>query len=136
MIPTARTNAGCIAQTALHFIGDRGRQNHLFPVGPEAFTDGQNRGEVIARMSRLFREIGVVVVEITDATTGRESGPIRRRLVISPDDGRAIFSGKIGGNLTGDPAGIFVPCSQRAAEGIKQAPFDLVDDIFPKVFER
>ena len=91
MIPTARANAGGVAETALHFVGERDRGDQFAAIRADALRDRERGGDVIARVRRLFRKIGVVVIEIANATAGRERRPIRRRLVIGADDRCAPF---------------------------------------------
>ncbi len=90
VIPAARANAGGVAKTALHFVGQRDRGDQLATIRAHAFGDRERRGDVVARMRRFFRKIGVVVIEIANATAGRERRPVRRRLMIGADDGRAV----------------------------------------------
>ena len=84
MIPTARPDAGRVAEAALHFIGERDRGDQIAAIRAHALGDGERRGNVVARVRRFFGKISVVVIEIADATAGRKRRPIRRRLVISP----------------------------------------------------
>ena len=48
------------------------------PPGLHHVADGQDRGEVVAGMRRLQRQVGVVVIEIADQQAVDERRPIRR----------------------------------------------------------
>ena len=128
MIPTARADAGGVAKTALHFVSERDRGDQLAAVRADALRDRERGGDVVARMRRFFRKIGVVVIEIANAAAGRERRPIGRCLVIGADDRAAIFRRKIGGDFARDHARLFVPRPERAAERIDHAALHLVHD--------
>src|SRR5438045_6606899 len=66
MVPAARPNARSVAEPALHFIGDRCRQNHFLARSADAFADREQRREIITRMRRFLREISVVVIEVAN----------------------------------------------------------------------
>ena len=66
-----------IADPAKCFIGQNSGNNHPFAPGPAYFAAGQGRGDAIARMTRLFTGIAVVVVQITDHHPVGEGGHIR-----------------------------------------------------------
>src|SRR2546423_1791053 len=102
MIPAARANAGGVAKAALHFVSERDRGDQLATVCSHAFGHGESGGDVVARMRRFLRKIGVVVVEIANAASSRECRPIRWRLVIGPDDGGTVLCRKIRGDLPRD----------------------------------
>ena len=128
MIPTARPDAGRVAEAALHFIGERDRSDQIAATGADALRDGERRGDVVTRVRRFFGKIGVVVIEIADATAGRKRRPIGRCLVIGADNGAAVFRLKIGGDFTRDRARFFVPCAECAAKRINHPPLHLMDN--------
>ena len=129
MIPTARANAGGVAKATLHFVSKRDRGDQLATVRTYALRHRERGGDVIARVGRFFRKIGVVVIEIADATAGREGSPIRRRLVIGADDSAAIFCRKIRRDFTRNHARLFVPGPEGATERVDHAAFHLVHDL-------
>ena len=126
MIPAASADAGGVAEPALHFVSERDRGDHLPAARANAFAHRENGCNVIARMRRFFGEISVVVIEIANAAAGRESSPVRRRLVIGPDNGRAVFGLEVGGDFSRDRARLFVPRPEGAAEGIDHPSFPFV----------
>src|SRR5437016_14536145 len=77
-------------------------------------------------MRRFLRQIGIVVIEITDTTASRERRPIRRCLVVRADNGRTMFRRKLRRDFPRNPAGLFVPCAQRTTYGIDYSPSHLV----------
>src|SRR5437867_8848375 len=86
-------------------------------------------------MRRFLRKIGVVVIQITDTTAGRERRPIRRRLVVRADNGRTMFRRKFRRDFTRNPAGLFVPCAQRTAYRIDYSPSYFVHSFSREIFE-
>ena len=115
MVPAARANTRRIAETALHFIRDCRRQNDLLARCADALGRREHSGKIVARMGRFFRQIGVVVIEITNAAAIRERGPIRRRLVRRADDCRAVFRRKFRNHRPRNRARLFVPRAERAS---------------------
>ena len=134
MIPAARPDAGRVAEAALHFIGERDRGDQIAAIRADALRDGERRGDVVARVRRFFGKISVVVIEIANATAGRERRPIRRRLVIGADNGAAVFRRKIGSDFARDRARLFVPCAERAAKRINHPPLHLVHHFRCEIF--
>ncbi len=135
MIPSSRANAGRVAKSALHFVSDRRGGDRFLTARADTFGNRKNRREIIARMRRLFGKVGVVVIEIANATAVRECSPIRRRFVVRPDDCRSILRRKIRRDFARDRARLFVPGADRAAERIDHAPFHFVNDVLGKIFE-
>src|ERR1043166_2899758 len=116
MIPSACTNARSVTKPALHFVSDRRGEDYFLAGCANAFGNGKNPGEIIARMRRLLGKISVVVIEIANATSVRERGPVRRRFMVRADDCRSCFGRKIEGHLARDRAGFLVPGANRAAQ--------------------
>ena len=54
MVPAARPNTRGVAKSALHFISKRDRGNQFAAACAHAFRRSQRRGNIIARMRRLF----------------------------------------------------------------------------------
>ena len=134
MIPAARANARGVTKAALHFVGERDRGDQLLPIRTHALGYCQRGGDVIARVRRFLGKIRVVVIEIANATAGRESGPVRRRLMIGTDDGGAVFGREVGSDVARDHARLLVPGAERAAEGIDHPPFHLVHHFGREIF--
>src|SRR5947199_3539579 len=86
-------------------------------------------------MGRLFPQIRIVVIEIANATAVRESGPVRRRLVIRADDCRSVFRREIGSDVSRNDARLFVPCTKCATQRVNDASFYFVHDFFGKIFK-
>ena len=86
-------------------------------------------------MRRFFREIGIVIIEISNAAAVGESGPVRRRLVRRADHGRAMFGREIRSDIARDRARLFVPGPERAAQRIHQPAFNLMDHVLREVLE-
>src|SRR5438552_3736380 len=86
-------------------------------------------------MGRLFRQIRIVVIEIANATAVRESGPVRRRLVIRADDCRSMFRSEIATDVPRNDARLFVPRTKCATQRVKDASFYFVYDFFGKIFK-
>ncbi len=136
MIPATRPNAGGIAETALHFVGDRRRRDHLFSGRADALAHREHGRKIVARMRRFLREIGVVVIEVANAAAVREGGPIRRGLVRGADNRRAVLSGReIRNDVARDRARLLVPGAERAAERVHQPPLHFMDDVLREVLE-
>jgi hypothetical protein len=80
---------------------------------------------------RFFGKISVVVIEIADATAGRER---RNRVVpvISADNGAPVFAEK-SGDFARDRARFFVPCPE-AQQRINHPPLHLVHHFRCEIF--
>ena len=115
MIPSPGPNARRIAEAALHFVGERDRSDQFRPGRAEAFRDRQRGGNIVARMRRFLRQIGIVVIEIANATPIRERSPVRWRLMTGTDNCRASFRRKLRRNLARNPAGLFLLRPECAA---------------------
>src|SRR5438034_11819263 len=115
MIPSPGPNTRCITETALHFVGQRDRSDQLRAGRADAFCDGQRGGNIVARMGRFLRQIGIVVIEIANGTAVREYCPVRWRLMIGTDNCRSSFRRKLRRNLALNPAVLFLPRPERAA---------------------
>src|SRR5205823_8371088 len=89
MIPSAHTNARRVTKPALHLVSDRRGTDCLLAARADALRKRKDRGKIVARMRRLFGEIRVVIIEIANATSVRERGPVRRRLMRRSDDCRS-----------------------------------------------
>src|SRR5262249_2569783 len=135
MIPAPRTNARGVTEAALHFIGERDRGDQFFARRAGTFRDCERSRNVVARMRRLFRKIGVAVIKIPNESAIRERGPVRRRLMVGADDCRSIPRRKFRRNLARDSARLFVPSTDRATERIDHSPFYFVNDLLRKTFE-
>src|SRR5437763_14692663 len=115
MIPPARANARRIAKAALHFVSERNRSDQFRPGRAEAFRDRQRGGNIVARMRRFLRQIGIVVIKIANGTAVRECCPVRWRLMTGTDNCRSSLRRKLRCNLARTPAGLFLPRSEPAA---------------------
>ena len=135
MIPATRADTRGIAKSALHFVSKRDRGNQFAAACTHAFRRSQRRGNIIARMCRLFRQIRIVVIEIADSAAVRECGPVRRCLVIRADDCRSVFRRKIGSDFSRNDARLFVPRAQCATQRVNHAPFHFVHDFFGKILK-
>src|SRR5205807_10305044 len=80
-------------------------------------------------------KIGIVVIKITDTTTGRERRPIRRRLMMRADNGRTMFCGKFRRDFPRDSARLFTPCTEGATDRIDDAPPHFVYGFTRQIFE-
>src|SRR5437667_11736440 len=86
-------------------------------------------------MGRLFRQIRIVVIEIANATAVRDSGPVRRRLVIRADDCRSVFRREIGSDVSRNDARLFVPRTNCATQRVQYASFYFVSDFAGTIFK-
>src|ERR1700676_117722 len=86
-------------------------------------------------MCRLFRQIGVVVIEITNATPSGKRGPVRWRFVIRSDDGRSILCRKLRRDFTRDHARLLVPRPKGASERVDHTSLYLMHSLLRKIFE-
>src|SRR5207302_2343551 len=66
VIDAVRPQAGGIAEPALHLVGEDRGGDEVTAAGPDRLPDGEHRGEVVARVGRLFRQVRVVEVEVAD----------------------------------------------------------------------
>src|SRR5437868_5587369 len=114
MIPSPRTNTRCIAEAALHFIGECDCRNQLRPSPLDAFRDSQCGGNIVARVRWFLRQISVVVIEVADGAAVGECRPVRRPLVIRPEDCGSWLRRKFQGDLARDCTRLFIPCTKRA----------------------
>jgi len=101
----------------------------------DAFRRRQRSGNIVARMRGLFRQIGIVVVEIANAGCIRECCPVRRRFVICADDCRSMLRRKFRNNFSRDRARLLIPRTERATERVEHAPLDFVNNFLRKIFE-
>src|SRR4029077_7696198 len=86
-------------------------------------------------MRRLFRQIRVVKIEIANATAVGECRPVRRRLVIGAKDRGSVFRREISRYSSRARKRFFLPCAERAAQGIDHAPFHFVHDFLRKILK-
>src|SRR6266850_556085 len=86
-------------------------------------------------MRRLFRQIRVVKIEIANAAAVGECRPVRRRFVIGAKDCRAVFRREISRYSSRDHKRFFLPCTERAAQGIDYTPFHFVHDFLRKILK-
>ena len=134
MVPAARANAGGVAKATLDFVSERDCRDKLSPIRTDTLGDRERSRNIVARMRRFLRQISVVVIEVADATAIRKRRPVRRRLVSSAKDCRSLFGRKIRSDFSRNRTWLFLPCSQRAAQRINDAPFDFVHNVFGKIF--
>src|SRR5262249_43532154 len=91
VIPAARANARRVAQATLHFVSKRDGCNQFASTGADALRNGDCSRNIVAGVRRLFREIGVVKIEIANAAAVGECRPVRRPLVVGAKDCRAVL---------------------------------------------
>src|SRR5438552_3117825 len=86
-------------------------------------------------MGRFFRQISVVVIEITNATAIGESCPVRGHLVCCPEDGRPVCRREFRGDLAGDYTRLLIPSPKCATNRIDHAALYRMDNLPRKVLE-
>src|SRR5580765_6311646 len=86
-------------------------------------------------MRRLFRQIGVVEIEIANAAAVGECRPVWRRLVLGAKDRGSVFRREISRYSSRDHKRFCLPCAERAAQGIDYAPFHFVHDFLRKILK-
>ena len=126
MVPAACADAGGITKSTLHFVGQCNRRDQLRATCTDAFRRRQRSGNIVARMRGLFRQIGIVVVEIANAACIRECCPVWRCLVVRPDNCRSSFCRKFRGDLSRDRTRLLIPRTERATERVEHAALDFV----------
>src|SRR5215211_7056756 len=86
-------------------------------------------------MRRLFRQVRVVKIEIANAAAIGECRPVRRRLVIGAKDRGSVLRREISRYSSRDHKWFFLPCAERAAQGIDYAPFHFVHNFLRKILK-
>src|SRR5689334_7286008 len=81
MVPPAWSQRSRVAEPALDFVGKSDSLNDPFTGRTRSFSDGQNGCNVIRRMRRFLREVGIVEIEIADEGTIGKRGEVGERPV-------------------------------------------------------
>ncbi len=91
VIPSVLADRGGVAHPALDFVSkDRGR-DQIAALGPGDLAHCEHGGEIVARMGRLERQIGVVVIEVAEEDAVGEGRQVGARLAASAEEARARF---------------------------------------------
>ena len=89
MVPSTRSQRGGVTEATLHFIGECNSQNDLLPGALIGLSNCQYCGNIVRRMGRLLREIGIVKIQISDEGAIGEGREVRECFVTGPPDGRS-----------------------------------------------
>ena len=136
VVPPARAETGRVAEPALNFVRQRDRDNEFASVCLLSLGDRQRGGDVVAGMGRLLRQIGIVIIQVTNLTAVGKRRPIRRSAMCRAEQGRAGRAGPIRSRHGArDLARLGFPGPERAAQRIDDASLDLVHDDRGQVLE-
>lgn len=133
MVPPSRPECCCIAQPTLNLIGQDDGENHPFACRMSHFSRGKNGGNIVGRMCRLLREIGVVEIEVSHQRPVGEGREVRRCLVSrAPHRCTAGDTHELG-DLARNPARKSTPRAEGATQTIEYPALDLVNDLPGKI---
>lgn len=92
----------------------------------DGLADRKNGWNIIGRMRRLFRKIGIVEIKIPYQPAVGESRKIGQSFVTGTPHRGALRHLDGLGNQAGNPAGRGIPRCECATKTVERAPFDFV----------
>ena len=126
VVPAVGAQAGAVAERDADLVGDRDGVDQRGAAQPAPLRQGQQRGDDVAGVQRLQREVGVVEVEVANQQAVDEGGALRRRPPRRPADRRAVRQREGRGVGRRAPPGVAVERGNHHAARVDHAPLDLL----------
>src|SRR5262249_34480667 len=134
VVPAGLAQAGGVAQPALDLVGQDGGGDEVPAGGAGRLADGQHRGEVVAGVGRLQRQVGVVVVEVADEQAVDEGGP-RDAAAAAPEQAGGALAPDAQGAASGAGVGVGAQGADGGGQRVDEAAAGLMDDRRGQVLE-
>src|SRR5215472_15939373 len=100
MVPASMSNIGSVAEATLNLVGQGDRKQKLFPAGTLLAGHRDAWSNVVTGVRGLQREVGVIIVEVSDHHSICERGQVQSSPPSGPENCSASRIASVYGSLS------------------------------------